>query len=323
MWIVAALGSALFAGLVAILGKLGVQSTDSDVATAIRTLVVIPVAWIAAALAGSIGSISSLSPTTWVFLILSGLATGGSWICYFKALSTGPIDKVVPIDKSSAVLATLLAIALFSETANLAIKLPAIAIILAGTMMMIERRDVHASNADVSSDTQGGTASSNASAGSGVRAGSSDGSGGLARASRSWLFYAVLSAVFAALTSILGKVGIDGVESNLGTAIRTCVVLVMSWGIVFARGKGPLVRQAKGRELVFLVLSGIATGASWLCYYYAIQTGLVSVVVQLDRLSILISVFFAWIVFHERLNKKSGAGLALIVAGTIALTAFA
>ncbi len=313
MWIVAALGSALFAGLVAILGKLGVQSTDSDVATAIRTLVVIPVAWIAAALAGSIGSISSLSTTTWVFLILSGLATGGSWICYFKALSTGPIDKVVPIDKSSAVLATLLAIALFSETANLAIKLPAIAIILAGTMMMIERRDVHASSADVSSDTQGGTASSNASAGS----------GGLARASRSWLFYAVLSAVFAALTSILGKVGIDGVESNLGTAIRTCVVLVMSWGIVFARGKGPLVRQAKGRELVFLVLSGIATGASWLCYYYAIQTGLVSVVVQLDRLSILISVFFAWIVFHERLNKKSGAGLALIVAGTIALTAFA
>lgn len=316
MWIVAALGSALFAGLVAILGKLGVQSTDSDIATAIRTLVVIPVAWIAAALAGSIGSISSLSTTTWVFLILSGLATGGSWICYFKALSTGPIDKVVPIDKSSAVLATLLAIALFSETANLAIKLPAIAIILAGTMMMIERRDVHASNASSG-------ASSNASAGSDGLAGSSDGSGGLARASRSWLFYAVLSAVFAALTSILGKVGIDGVESNLGTAIRTCVVLVMSWGIVFARGKGPLVRQAKGRELVFLVLSGIATGASWLCYYYAIQTGLVSVVVQLDRLSILISVFFAWIVFHERLNKKSGAGLALIVAGTIALTAFA
>ncbi len=316
MWIVAALGSALFAGLVAILGKLGVQSTDSDIATAIRTLVVIPVAWIAAALAGSIGSISSLSTTTWVFLILSGLATGGSWICYFKALSTGPIDKVVPIDKSSAVLATLLAIALFSETANLAIKLPAIAIILAGTMMMIERRDVHTSNASSG-------ASSNASAGSDGLAGSSDGSGGLARASRSWLFYAVLSAVFAALTSILGKVGIDGVESNLGTAIRTCVVLVMSWGIVFARGKGPLVRQAKGRELVFLVLSGIATGASWLCYYYAIQTGLVSVVVQLDRLSILISVFFAWIVFHERLNKKSGAGLALIVAGTIALTAFA
>ena len=316
MWIVAALGSALFAGLVAILGKLGVQSTDSDIATAIRTLVVIPVAWIAAALAGSIGSISSLSTTTWVFLILSGLATGGSWICYFKALSTGPIDKVVPIDKSSAVLATLLAIALFSETANLAIKLPAIAIILAGTMMMIERRDVHASNASSG-------ASSNASAGSGVRAGSSAGSSGLARASRSWLFYAVLSAVFAALTSILGKVGIDGVESNLGTAIRTCVVLVMSWGIVFARGKGPLVRQAKDRELAFLVLSGIATGASWLCYYYAIQTGLVSVVVQLDRLSILISVFFAWIVFHERLNKKSGAGLALIVAGTIVLTAFA
>ena len=316
MWIVAALGSALFAGLVAILGKLGVQSTDSDVATAIRTLVVIPVAWIAAALAGSIGSISSLSTTTWVFLILSGLATGGSWICYFKALSTGPIDKVVPIDKSSAVLATLLAIALFSETSNLAIKLPAIAIILAGTMMMIERRDVHASNANSG-------ASSNASAGSGVRAGSSAGSSGLARASRSWLFYAVLSAVFAALTSILGKVGIDGVESNLGTAIRTCVVLIMSWGIVFARGKVPLVRQAKDRELAFLVLSGIATGASWLCYYYAIQTGLVSVVVQLDRLSILISVFFAWIVFHERLNKKAGAGLALIVAGTIVLTAFA
>ena len=289
MWVAAACASALFAGLVAVLGKLGVRTTDSDVATALRTCVVLVLAWIAAACAGSIGSIGEISPRTWLFLVLSGLATGGSWICYFKALSLGDVNKVVPIDKSSAVLATLLAIVLFGETNNLALKLVATAIILVGTLMMIERKDTKPSQAG--------------------------GSG--------WLVYAVLAAVFAALTAILGKVGIDGVESNLGTAIRTCVVLVASWGIVAWKGKLRDVQGVESRELVFLVLSGLATGASWLCYYYAIQTGVVSAVVQIDKLSILASIAFSWLVLGEKLSPKALLGLALIVIGTVAITAFA
>ncbi len=287
-WLVAACGSALFAGLVSILAKLGIKSTDSDIATAIRTCVVLVLAWVMAGAAGSIGSLTSLSPRTWLFLILSGIATGGSWICYFKALSKGNINKVVPIDKSSAALASLLAIILFAEISNLAIKLVCIVATLAGTMLMIEKKDV--------ATKQEGTG---------------------------WLVYAVLAAVFAALTSILGKVGIDGVESNLGTAIRTVVVLVMAWAIVAAKGKLPLVRETDHRELAFLVLSGIATGASWLCYYFAIQTGVVSVVVQIDKLSLLVSIAFARLVFGERLSARSGAGLALLVVGTAVMAAFA
>ena len=289
MWVLAACGSALFAGLVAILGKLGVQTTDSDVATAVRTSVVLVLAWAVAACAGSLGFIGEISPRTWLFLVLSGLATGGSWICYFKALSLGDVNKVVPIDKSSAVLATLLAIVLFGETDNLALKLVATAVILVGTLMMIERKDARPSRT-------GGPG---------------------------WLVYAVLAAVFAALTAILGKVGIDGVESNLGTAIRTCVVLVASWGIVVWKGKSRSVRGIERRELVFLVLSGLATGASWLCYYYAIQTGVVSAVVQIDKLSIVASIVFSRLVLGERLSRKALFGLALIVVGTVAITAFA
>ena len=289
MWVIAACGSALFAGLVAILGKLGVQTTDSDVATAVRTCVVLVLAWVVAACAGSLGEIAEIQPRTWLFLVLSGLATGGSWICYFKALSLGDVNKVVPIDKSSAVLASLLAIALFAETSNLGVKLAAIAVILAGTLMMIERKDVRPPQ-----------------------------DGGLG-----WLAYAVLAALFAALTAILGKVGIDGVESNLGTAIRTCVVLAASWGIVAWKGKLGLVRNIERRELAFLALSGLATGASWLCYYYALQTGVVSAVVQIDKLSIVASIAFAWLVLGERLSRKTSFGLLLIVAGTVAMTAFA
>ena len=290
MWVIAACGSALFAGLVVILGKLGMQSTDSDVATAVRTIIVLALAWVVAILAGSVGTIGSLSATTWAFLVLSGLATGASWICYFKALSLGDVNKVVPIDKSSAVLAALLAIVLFGETANLAMKLICIAVILAGTLLMVERKDV------ARTDPVKG---------------------------RGWLAYAVLAAVFASLTAILGKIGIDGVESNLGTAIRTCVVLAASWGIVAWKGKLRLVRSIDRRELAFLVLSGLATGASWLCYYYAVQTGVVSVVVQIDKLSVLVAIAFAWIAFGERLSRKAAAGLILLVVGTTAMTVFA
>lgn len=291
MWIAVAVASALFAGLTSILAKCGIRNTDSDVATAIRTLVVLVFAWIMALITvpnvpAALGAISARS---YVFLALSGLATGGSWICYFKALSVGDVNKVVPIDKSSAALSTLLAIVLFGETSHLAVKLVATAAILAGTLMMIERHE------------QTGEAVS--------------GTG--------WLVPAVLAAVFAALTSILAKVGIEGVDSNLATALRTCVVLVMAWAIVAGRGKLPLVRQARGRELAFLCASGLATGASWLCYYYAVQTGQVSVVVQLDKLSILVSIAFSRLAFGERLSRCSAVGLAVIVLATAAMAAWA
>ena len=291
MWIAAAVASALFAGLTSILAKCGIRNTDSDVATAIRTLVVLVFAWVMALITvpdvpAALGAISARS---YVFLALSGLATGGSWICYFKALSVGDVNKVVPIDKSSAALSTLLAIVLFGETSHLAVKLVATVAILAGTLMMIERRE------------QTGEAVS--------------GTG--------WLVPAVLSAGFAALTSILAKVGIEGVDSNLATALRTCVVLVMAWLIVPGRGKLPLVRETRGRELAFLVASGLATGASWLCYYYAVQTGQVSVVVQLDKLSILVSIVFSRLAFGERLSRRAAAGLAAIVLATAAMAAWA
>lgn len=291
MWIAAAVASALFAGLTSILAKCGIRHTDSDVATAIRTLVVLAFAWVMALITvpdvpAALGAISARS---YVFLALSGLATGGSWIFYFKALSVGDVNKVVPIDKSSAALSTLPAIILFGETSHLAVKLVATVAILAGTLMMIERHE------------QTGEAVS--------------GTG--------WLVPAVLSAVLAALTSILAKVGIEGVDSNLATALRTCVVLVMAWAIVAGRGKLPLVRRARGRELAFLCASGLATAASWLCYYYAVQTGQVSVVVQLDKLSILVSIAFSRLAFGERLSRCSAVGLAVIVLATAAMAAWA
>ena len=288
MWIPAAVFSAVFAGLTSILAKCGIRKTDSDVATALRTVVVALFSWIMVAVVGSFGTISSISRTSLLFLILSGLATGASWICYFKALSIGDVNKVVPIDKSSTVLTVLLAIVLFGETNHLAVKLAGTALLGAGVLLMIEKKQSAA----------GAT-------------------------SRAYLPYAVGAAVFAALTSILAKLGISGVESNLGTAIRTVVVLVMAWGIVLMKGKQSQVKSVDHRELAFIALSGVATGASWLCYYYAIQNGVVSVVVPIDKLSILASIAFSRAVFGERLTRRAALGLALMVAGTLAMAIFA
>ena len=285
MWVAFACGSAFFAGITAILAKCGIRETDSTVATAIRTIVVLAFAWVMVAVVGSSGQIGSIKPMTWAFLGLSGLATGASWLCYFKALQLGDVNKVVPIDKSSTVLTMLLAFLLLGEPLSWA-SVVAMALILAGTLMMIERKpDAPLAGAP----SMGG----------------------------SWLVFAVLSAVFASLTAILGKVGIEGVESNLGTAIRTIVVLVMSWVMVGVTGKAGEVRAVPRRELAFICLSGLATGASWLCYYKALQDGLASVVVPIDKLSILVTIGFSRLVFDERLTARSGAGLALIVAGTL------
>ena len=287
MWVLAAVGSAVFAGITSILAKCGIRHTDSDVATAVRTIVVLAFAWLIAGVVGSIPTITQITPDSLLFLALSGLATGASWICYFKALSMGDVNKVVPIDKCSTVLTVLLAIVLFGETQNLAVKLVGCMGILAGTLMMIERkRQDH--------DVQG----------------------------RSWMWYAVGSAVFAALTSILAKVGIEGVESNLATAIRTCFVLVMAWVVVAMRGKLGEVRGIDRHELIFICLSGVATGASWLCYYYAIQTGVVSVVVPIDKLSIVVAMAFSAVVFKETYTKRSLTGLAIIVASTLLMAVF-
>ena len=288
MWIIAAIFSSLFAGLTSILAKCGIKKTDSDVATAVRTIVVLIFSWIMVGVVGSFDTIGDISPKSLLFLVLSGFATGASWICYFKALSMADVNKVVPIDKSSTVLTVLAAIILFNETNNLTVKLIGTILIGAGVLMMVEKKQT-----------------------------------GDVKEKRSWIIYAVGAAVFAAATSILAKIGIEGVESNLGTAIRTIVVLIMAWAIVFMKGKGGQVKKIDRRELMFISLSGIATGASWLFYYYAIQTGIVSVVVPIDKLSILVSVGFSYIVFKEKLSKKAGAGLALMVAGTLAMAIFA
>ena len=287
MWILYAIGSALFAGLTSILAKCGIRKTDSTVATAIRTIVVLLFSWLMVFIVGSQNQLQSVDGKSVCFLILSGLATGASWLCYFRALQIGDVNKVVPIDKSSTVLTILLA-AIFLGEGISAAKAVGIVLIAAGTLMMIEKKQA-------------------ASTGNGKR---------------SWLMYALGSAVFASLTSILGKIGITGVESNLGTAIRTGVVLVMSWAMVFITGKRKEIAAISGRELGFICLSGLATGASWLCYYRALQDGLASVVVPIDKLSILVSIAFSYIVFHEKLSKKALLGLAAIVAGTLCMVFF-
>jgi len=287
MWIIMAILSAIFAGLTTILAKSGIRHTDSDVATAIRTVIVLIFSWIMVFVVGSAGTIFDLESKSILFLVLSGLATGLSWLCYFKALSMADVNKVVPIDKSSTVLTVLLAIIIFHETHNLLIKLCGTVLIAVGAFLMIEKKDT------ISEKNQKG-----------------------------WLTYALLSAVFAALTSILAKVGITGVESNLGTAIRTGVVLVLAWAIVFGKGKTDLIHKISKRELVFICLSGIATGASWLCYYYAIQNGIVSVVVPIDKLSVLITVAFSYIFLKEKIKRKSALGLALMTIGTLMMAIF-
>lgn len=285
LWFVMAVLSALFAGLTTILAKCGIKKTDSDIATGLRTIVVLAFSWIMVFLVGSEDLITDIDTKSLVFLILSGVATGASWICYFKALSVGDVNKVVPVDKSSTILSVLLAIILFQENNNLFVKLIATALLAAGVYLMIEKKNTDHTEAK-----------------------------------RTWLPYAIGSAVFASLTSILAKVGISGVESNLGTAIRTGVVLIMAWGIVFAKGKQSELRKIDRKELVFIALSGLATGASWLCYYYAIQNGIVSIVVPIDKMSILVTVVFSYIVFHEKLSRKAFGGLLLIVCGTLAMT---
>lgn len=282
MWLLYAVGSALFAGLTSILAKCGIRKTDSTVATAIRTIIVLIFAWVMVFVVGSQGTIASIPARSLAFLGLSGLATGVSWLCYFYALQRGPIDKVVPIDKSSTVMTILLAALLLGESVTLTRGI-GVVLIAAGTFLMIEKK------------------------------------GGVQKEENGWMLAAFGSAIFAALTSILGKAGITGLESNLGTALRTGVVLIMAWVMVFVQGKQGQVKSVPKNELGFICLSGLATGVSWLCYYKALQLGPASLVAPIDKLSILVTVLFSYIVFHERLSRKALTGLAVLVAGTLVM----
>ncbi len=286
MWLIYAVLSAFFAGITSILAKCGIQKTDSDLATALRTIVVLAFSWLMVFVTGAMNGIRDISGKTLLFLFLSGLATGASWLCYFRALQKGDINKVVPIDKSSTILTILLALIFLGEGLTLS-KVVCVCLIGIGTMLMIKRKE-----AIEEERKQKG----------------------------SWFIYAVLSAVFASLTAILGKIGISGVDSNLGTAIRTSVVLVMAWLIVIGKRKTKEIPNIGNKESLFIGLSGIATGASWLCYYRALQEGPASVVVPIDKLSILITIAFSWLVFHEKLTSKALVGLLMIVVGTISLT---
>ena len=285
MWMLYAVGSSFFAGITAILAKCGIKKTDSNVATAIRTVIVLLFSWLMVLITGTGGEIKQIDGRTFFFLVLSGLATGASWLCYFHALQKGNINKVVPIDKSSTVLTILLALIFLQEGIS-GVKILSILLIGGGTLLMIDKKDT---KVDRKKESGG------------------------------WIVYAVLSAVFASLTAILGKIGIAGIDSNLGTAIRTTVVLVMAWMMVFLTGKQKEIRKTEKKELAFICLSGLATGASWLCYYRALQDGLASVVVPIDKLSMLVTIAFSWIVFHEKLTGKAVVGVSLITIGTVLL----
>ncbi len=287
MWIFMAILSAFFAGLTSILAKCGINKTDSDVATFLRTIIILIFSWIMVFIVGSFNTISSIDAKSFIFLILSGLSTGASWIFYFKALSIGDINKVVAIDKSSIILTVLFAIIILKETNNLIFKIIFTVLIGIGTFMMIEKKEQTKTNVK-----------------------------------ETFIIYAFLAAIFSALTSILAKIGISNVESNLGTAIRTFFVLLMAFIIVTSKGKLNQIKTINKREFIFICLSGIATGASWLCYYYAIQKGIVSVVVPIDKLSILVSISLSYIIFKENLTKKSLLGLSLIVIGTLLITLY-
>lgn len=291
MWLMYAFGSAVFAGATAILAKIGIRNTDSNLATAIRTVIILAFSWLMVFLVGSQTTLGEIETRTFVFLGLSGLATGASWLCYFKALQLGDVNKVTPIDKSSIILTMLFAFIILGEPLT-GLKMVSMVCMGAGTYLMIEKKAVKKAEAD---------------------------SEGEFRQKSGWMVYAFLSAVFAALTSILGKIGIEGVESNLGTALRTIVVLVMAWIVVFVTGKQGEIKKIDKKSWLFICLSAITTGLSWLCYYKALQDGQASIVVPIDKLSILVTVAFSYLFLKEKITKKAAAGLTLIVVGTMLL----
>lgn len=282
MWLLFAFLSAFFAGATSVLAKVGIKNISSDFATAFRTVIVLIFSWLMVFVAGSQNEISKITPTSLIFLVLSGCATGLSWIFYFKALSIGTVSKVVAVDKSSTFITILIAVIFLGEPFG-PLTAAGVIIMIIGTVMMLRK-----------GDTKNGE-------------------------KKGWLLYALLSAVFASLQSILGKIGVEDIESNLATAIRTAVVLIFAWAIVIGKKEIGDFKIMSKKECVFLVLSGVTTGASWLCYYKALQTGRASVVVPVDKLSILVAVILSWLFLKEKQTKKSILALFLILCGTLML----
>ena len=287
-WIVLAFASALFAGLTSVLAKIGLKGVDSDLATALRTIVVLGFAWAVVFIVGSQSTISEIGTYSLIFLILSGLATGASWLCYFRAVQIGQVSKVSPIDRSSTVLAMLLAFIFLGEGFTVWTA-AGMVLIVTGTFLMVQRTGTEEEKKEAPADR------------------------------RSWIMFACLAAFFAAMTSILGKIGIEGVESNLGTAIRTFVVLLMAWMIVLVRQKHRTIKDIRKRNWNFIILSGLATGASWLCFYNALQNGPASIVVPIDKLSIVVTVVLAFLILKERISKRAALGLIVLTVGTLVL----
>lgn len=338
MWILLAVLSSFFAGVTTVLAKRGIKNADSDVSTAIRTGVILIMALLMTVVSGSLGKITSVGGKNLLFLILSGIATGASWLCYFKALKTGDVSKVVPIDKSSAVLTMLLSFLLFSEPVTAA-KICGIVLVSAGIFLMIEPEKRTAeplpatsgadrsaaetayakTHAESTASLSPATNTENESAFSSAPQTAPTAESSPAKKTHGWLWYAVLSAGFATLTSVLGKAGIDGVESSLGTLIRTAVVLVVSWALVFIKGKGGEVKKISGRDLIFILLSGVATGASWLCYFKALKDGVLSAVTAIDKCSVAFSVGLSALLFREKISLRALAGLPILIGGTLCM----
>ena len=284
MWFLFAICSAFFAGVTAILAKIGIRNTDSTLATAIRTIVVLVFSWLLVIITGEWKDLELINWKILVMLILSGAATGASWICYFKALQLGDVNKVTPIDKSSTILTILLSFLILGETVSI-FSIIGICAIGSGTFLMITKKE-----------------------GSSIKTNENR-----------WLYFALLSAIFASLTSILGKIGMQSINSNLGTSIRTMVVLLMAWIMVFLSKKQHDITKIDKKSWIFLIISGVTTGLSWLCYYKALQDGKASVVVPIDKLSIVVTIIFSYFFLKEKLTKKAGIGLVLNIIGTLVL----
>jgi len=303
LWLLYAAGAAVFAALTSILAKIGIKNVDSHLATAIRTMVVLVFAWIMVFIVGSQGGFFYIQGRTWVFLVLSGLATGGSWLCFFRALQLGNVNKVVPIDKSSTILTMLLAFVFLAEPVGW-VTVVGMVLMGAGTWLMLELKKSSTASQEVGN--RGWLLR--------IRRWSLTG--------RGWLFYALLAAVFASLVAIFSKIGVADMDASLWTAIRTIVVVPLSWLMVFMTGSQKTMKTVNRKSWLFLVLSGVATGASWLFFYHALQIGNASHVVPIDRLSIVLTMGFAWLFLGERFSKQSIAGLGLLVVGTLLLVFF-
>lgn len=295
IWITLALLGAFFTSMTTILAKIGIKDVNSNFATFIRTGVVIVCALILCLINQDLSKTSDLTTENWIFLILSGLATGCSWLCYYKAMKLGNINKVAPIDKSSFILTSILfLIFFFDETTNngntltILMLVASMILMLIGTILMIGKKEAEDAKSNM------------------------------------WLLFAILSAVFASLVSLFAKIGLKGISSNLGTLYRTIVVYIFAGAIVLARKDYKDVKSITKKSWLFLILSGIATGGAWLCEYAALNyVGANPVAVNsIGKLSILLTMLFSFLVLKEKFTKKSLLGLSLLTAGIVLIIIF-